>query len=181
MSQQRLTLVSHMAGIGAPRQYDWEGLYAEFIKINNGKDEITLKAWTDSKGLPYTNTSRQFAKIERELENYRLRRVKRRLMHLSEKSVDTLDKLFDSTDEKILQTNAFGVLDRTGHAPQAATHYVTNIQAENAQVIIPPLFASAYLPDAERMLGGKLDAGNFAADSGTGEGAQGEGPDKVGD
>lgn len=152
-----------MAGIGAPVIHDWEEYYKQFVEANQ-VNEIFLKPWCLKRGLNYTNTSRKFASIEREQENHRLAKTRAKLAKLAPEAVDTLHRNMGSDDEKVSSGAAVAILDRAGLAPQVATTRITNIQASNSQIVIPPLFAGVYQSNAERMLGGTINIG-------TGEGA----------
>lgn len=153
-----------MSGIGAPIIHDWHAYYLEFVEANE-KEETFLNDWAKRRGLNYTNTSRQFSKIEREQENHRLAHTRAKLNKLAPKAVDTLERQMQSDDEKIATTAAVAILDRAGLAPAVATTRITNIQAGNGSVIIPPLFAGSYQTDAERMLGGAINLGSAESSS----------------
>lgn len=147
-----------MSGLGAPKQYDWHGLYTEFVQQNQDK-EVYLKDFCEVEDLNYQYTSKQFSKIEREIENHRLAKARRRLARLAPEAAEKLGELMGNEDAKIAQSSAISILDRAGVAPQVATTRITTINANNAQIVIPPLFAEIYKGDAERMLGGPVDIG----------------------
>lgn len=138
---------------GTVIKHDWESLKKDFDKSN-----MLLRDFTSLKQISYSYASKKFSEMNA-IENAELQAMTtRKLARLGPKAVDKIGQLLDSEDENVLTKVTFGIMDRTGNSPQAATINISNVNA--TQIQIPPMLASDNADDLRSMLGGGTDEGD---------------------
>lgn len=119
---------------GAVAIYDWAKLHEQWELTTN----VSLKAWCEAQHLNYTNASRKFTEIEREIEERHLQLAKRKLAKSAPLAADKVGDLLNSEDDNIALRASTAILDRVGLSPQSVTQ---NTQV-NVQVNVPAMFST---------------------------------------
>ncbi len=141
---------------GSLPKYDYYQLHKDF----NKSSFQTLHEWVDNfrvtsgNEVNYTQISRNFARIDREIDEAAIERTRRKFARQAPTVADQV--ILDSTNEdsEIRYKNNRMVLEAVGVVGRNENKF----QVQN-NVIIPALFAQAYTADAERMLGGTVNLG----------------------
>lgn len=118
---------------GAVAIHDWKTLHKEWEKTT----ALTLREWCESQKLSYSYASKQFAAIEREIEEHQIALARRKLAKTAPQAADAIGELLYSNDDNVKLRASMANLDRVGISPNAVATQV------NVQVNLPSMFSNA--------------------------------------